>query len=107
MKLQDSEIQKDRQQEAMKTALMRGVCALNMEAMAAFKDNVGVRARQPSPEVQIPLEESISQSLPLFDALLVPKSSTPYATQPKKQSEVKSVKFADKKPDRILITRHQ
>ncbi|KAI8848038.1 hypothetical protein BC829DRAFT_490307 [Chytridium lagenaria] len=46
-KLHDSEIDRSRAQEDMKRALMRGVCALNMEAMSVFRG-------QNNPDTSIP-----------------------------------------------------
>ena len=102
-KLKEAEQQKGLQQEEMKRALMRGVCALNMEAMAVFRENGMPSSTLPNDQQPTVTEEAPSQDF--FDALLIPKHL--------ESKSVKNVKFKqDSKParihaSRILITRHQ
>jgi hypothetical protein len=87
----------------MKTALMRGVCALNMEAMAAFKDT-HVSAPKPLASQEITLQSvSLEKQVvkPHMDALLVPQ----------KTFESKNVRFSQPvtktRMNKIIVTRHQ
>jgi hypothetical protein len=96
----EAERKNELQQEEMKRGLMRGVCALNMEAMAVFRHS-GAFDKGPSvdlSELQKSIETRKDASDVLFEATVVPK--TALGPQPK------TVKFADVKKQKILITRH-
>ena len=86
----------------MKRALMRGVCALNMEAMSVFRDKTILSDPMKSAKVNQVLETASDS---LFQAVIIPQHSN---------SSQKTVQFAENseckqesKISRILVTRHQ
>ena len=113
-KLKQAETDRAQQYEEMKRALMRGVCALNMETMAVLRGSspsgFPAASLPPAKEPQPELESTIkNEKIVLYEALVMPKETEPnFLTQ-------KNVRF-DPSPrlggsaggkGRILVTRHQ
>lgn len=83
----------------MKRALMRGVCALNMEAMSVFRDKTMIS--DPSKSA-VSKQVLANVSDPLFQAVIIPKYSN--VQGPDKLQEQDSSTKA--KITRVLVTRH-
>jgi hypothetical protein len=95
LKLKQAESKTDLKEAEMKRALMRGVCALNIEAMSVFRDKTMLA--DPSKSV---VTKEVLQNIsdPSFKAVVIPVNTQ------------KPLQFAEKgynKMAGVLVTRHQ
>jgi hypothetical protein len=97
LKLKEAESKTDLKEAEMKRALMRGVCALNMEAMSVFRDKTIVP--------DLPKEKQVTQnsSDQSFEAHVIPEDNY----QKTFQYTGNMKKNQDTKITRVLVTRHQ
>jgi centrosomal protein POC5 len=121
-RVQKAEYAKEEQQDELKRALMRGVCALNMEAMSVLRGS-SAAASIPLPvastqQYSLPREDPepsapvLSDSQAAYEALMVPRTKDKVSFTLPKSSEasLKSSPSSRQKSEygnRILVTRHQ
>ena len=104
LKLKDAESHRDMKEAEMKRALMRGVCALNMEAMSVFRDK-SILSDAKKPDTQCK-EPSNNASEPVAEAVVIPKN---LQGNTRKNVDFSGVKQSEDhhNMNRILVTRHQ
>ena len=119
---QKTESAKEEQQDELKRALMRGVCALNMEAMSVL------RGSSAATSIPLPVSSPQQHSLPreetepfapvpsdtqaAYEALMVPRTKDKVNFMLPKSSETSSKGSLTQRQSkeygkRILVTRHQ
>ena len=107
-KVKETERLKEAQQEEMKKALMRGVCALNLEAMTLFKDSSKTNETNFISNKDItPSIVKKSEYNPSQEAFIYSNSAAKESINNVKQAEpVKQLKQSVTQSPRVLVTRH-
>lgn len=121
-RVQKAESAKEEQQDELKRALMRGVCALNMEAMSVLRGSSAATSLplpvsspqqhsmprvEPEPSAPVP-----SDTQAAYEALMVPRTKDKVNFTLPKTSETPSKSSPSQRQSkeygkRILVTRHQ